>query len=324
MLSYFRGRWFLLVVVMITTVLGVGAYMTPKLRWKTQLNQSQTPEQKQQQKEAFHARVREGIGKEFQQGNSLDLPSYARASVEAVANFTARRSGIKLSPQVRKRLALMEEALLLGNSRRITPEELSDILAETAVERISSLTNSEIDNGAETLRGFGSADANPQTRCCIRLRANRIGGIKPDAFAAQVKDFRDGLNSNSAALLRKGIVLSAIQPIVGDRVGFLSASLPNRFGGVQNVGLTPLESFVIAYSAASDDLMTDSDVNLQKMMKGLERNMTKELGYHPSSENRTAYGVNGYLYSTPLDLIFNEATVNSLLDRIEEKGSGIK
>jgi hypothetical protein len=42
----------------------------------------------------------------------------------------------------------------------------------------------------------------------------------------------------------------------------------------------------------------------------------------PSPEGHRAYGVNGYIFSSPLDLFFNEQAVNRLLDRIE-KGGGV-
>jgi hypothetical protein len=49
--------------------------------------------------------------------------------------------------------------------------------------------------------------------------------------------------------------------------------------------------------------------------------MTEDPGHpFPSPDGHRAYGVNGYLFSSPLDLMFDEQTVNHLLDSIEKGG----
>jgi len=51
------------------------------------------------------------------------------------------------------------------------------------------------------------------------------------------------------------------------------------------------------------------------------KSMTKTLGQpFPSPEGHRAYGVNGYDFSSPLDLFFDEQTVNRFLDRVEKGG----
>ena len=39
---------------------------------------------------------------------------------------------------------------------------------------------------------------------------------------------------------------------------------------------------------------------------------------YPAPDGHYAYGVNGYLFSSPLDLLLDERTLNSLLDRLEK------
>ncbi len=57
-------------------------------------------------------------------------------------------------------------------------------------------------------------------------------------------------------------------------------------------------------------------------MQGIQAGLTRVSGQnYPSPDGHTAYGVNGYLVSSPLDIVFDERTVNSILDRIEERSA---
>ena len=67
--------------------------------------------------------------------------------------------------------------------------------------------------------------------------------------------------------------------------------------------------------------MDYGQANLRKTMDAKQKYWAKELGRpFPSSDGRHAYGVNGYFFSSPLDLFFDEQNVNRLLDRIEKAG----
>lgn len=105
-----------------------------------------------------------------------------------------------------------------------------------------------------------------------------------------------------------------------NRVDYLSAALPEQFGGAAH-GLTPVQAFVVAYSVVADDLLIDSTPNLRKRMKALQERIARGQGHYPSPDGRFAYGVNGYLYLTPLDLTFDEQTVNDVLSRVGERSA---
>src|SRR5205807_9185475 len=68
------------------------------------------------------------------------------------------RSGVELNAELKKRLAAMEQRSLDGPFGRITVRELVDILTDLAVERLSSLSDQEIQLALETYRH----DANPK------------------------------------------------------------------------------------------------------------------------------------------------------------------
>jgi hypothetical protein len=79
---------------------------------------------------------------------------------------------------------------------------------------------------------------------------------------------------------------------------------------------------LIAYSAVTTDFLEYSEANLNKFMNGMQKARTERWGQnYPSPEGHRAFGVNGYLVSSPLDLVFDERTVNRMLDHIQERSA---
>ena len=271
-------------------------------------------------KQKFQASLRDGVGNEVTLARQGDDEINCRASANSLSNFMFKRSGAKLNGPTKNRLAKMEASTLAGATRRITPDELADILATTAVERISSLTDGEIDHAAETLRGFDAPDL-PDSfrrgRDKIKLRASIAGTVTPQEFSAQAKAIR-GSDSVSKNIFHGAAKIAAGKEI-HNRAAYLSEAIPENFGTATD-GLTPIQAVLITYSVASDDLLMDSEANLQKRMRAIQDGITRVKGQtYASPDGHFAYGVNGYLFSTPLDLVFDDHTVNLLLDHIQER-----
>ncbi|HYX28491.1 MAG TPA: hypothetical protein VE863_07985 [Pyrinomonadaceae bacterium] len=214
----------------------------------------------------------------------------------------------------------MEANTLSGASRRISPDELSAILAQTALERISNLSDADIDHATEALRGFDAADL-PDSfrrgRNTIKLRASQGSSLKPEEFVAQAKAIRSA-DSVSKSLFQ-GAAKTAIGNELQKRSHSLSDAIPERFG---SSGLTPIQAVLMAYSIAADDPLTDSAANLQKHMIEVRDGFTRITGQpYANPQGHLAYGNNGYLFSTPLDLAFDDVTVNLLLDHIAERST---
>lgn len=272
--------------------------------------------------ETLHAKVRDGVGKEVTFPKPGDNFGAVRSSVNSLSDFMHARSGVGLSGQTKNRLAEMEANTLAGNARRITPNELSDILADVALARITALSDADIDHATETLRGFDAPDL-PQTlkngRDTVKLRAGKHSDLTPERFAAQVKAIR-GADDASRAIFR-GAAQRAIAAEVQSKINFLSIASPDQFSAASS-GLTPMQATLITYSAASEDLLADSATNLRKKMESTQKGASQFIGQnYPSPVGHTAYGVNGYLFSSPLDLVFDEQTVNLVLNRIAERSA---
>jgi hypothetical protein len=120
---------------------------------------------------------------------------------------------------------------------------------------------------------------------------------------------------------------------VQSSASYLSEAVPEKFGNMWDVandrepnagdgGITPLQATLIAYSLVSDDGLSDGDASLEKRMSKFQSAASRVLEQpYPGPAGHRAFGVNGYLFSSPLDLMFDERVVNRLLDRIEERSA---
>lgn len=286
------------------------------------LQQNNQAEMKRQ----FHARIRDGVGREVRFALPGDPPGIVRDSVNSVDNFIFKRSGVKLSGATKNQLAAMEASTLSGERRRLTMSQLSEILSETALERLSRLSDQEITHVDDTLRGFNAPDLPERYRRRRMIQPQPGMGfvISSERFVAEMKAMRSRRNEEAF----RDVAHRAVGDSVKRVARVLSEAVPEQFGGAWNVandtegrlGVTPLQAMLITYSIASQDFLGDSEENLNKRMHGIQEGLTRSSGQnYPSPDGHTAYGVNGYLTSSPLDIVFDEQTVNSLLNRIEER-----
>jgi hypothetical protein len=269
----------------------------------------------------LYALVRRGVGAEVSFARPNAPIATVRSSVNSVASFIRKRSGLELSTAVIERLARMEGRALAGASRRITADELSDILTKTLLERIQTLTDAEIGQAAETLRGFNAPDLPDPARASrrnVRLRADQLGALTPESFVAQTKALRD---SGTIAVLLTSRARETVGREARNRLETFSNAVPEQWGNVSQGGITPLQAFLTAYSVVSDDYLWYSESELRGMMKSIEKILTSKYGHYPSPDGRFAYGANGYIYATPLDLVFDKRTPDRLLDRVEERSA---
>nr|MBA3242129.1 hypothetical protein [Acidobacteriota bacterium] len=102
----------------------------------------------------FHARVRDGIGREVFLPTRGNSSGQVRAAVNSVAIFIERRSGVRLDGAIKNRLSEMEERILTGSGRPLTSDELSDVITAAELERLSTLSDQEIARVDDILRGF--------------------------------------------------------------------------------------------------------------------------------------------------------------------------
>jgi hypothetical protein len=274
-------------------------------------------------KEQFHALLRRGIGTEVLLATEGASSEQTRASVDSVSRFIAGRSGLKLREDVKDRLAAMEERVLNGLSRRITVDQLSDIILQTMVERVRRTTDDEIAEAVRIMSGSVSAGPDRQStpdRTQMRLRGDGRG-LAAETFTSSARLVREMTGSPSVLLPLATRARGFVGQEVWRRVSSLTEALPDRWGRVAADGLTPAQAFIAVYSLASDDYLWYSKYELLGIMKSIESSGKKRNPSYPASDGRFAYGTSGYLFPSPLDLLLDKGTVDALLDHTGERST---
>ncbi len=266
--------------------------------------------------EEYKQQVRNGLAE-------INLPSSTdsnliNAASDSLAGFMSYRSGIQIS-QVNKNLLAGKEQSAISQSKGITPSQLSQILTQIAGERISSLTDSEISNATENLRGFNSPDlpASFQLgRSNVKLRANGEGVMTATRFQTEVTGIRDGgLNKFVRSAISSRIALE-----VERKVNLLRDSGSPEFAQAKSK-LSPMQALLITYSIVTDDPLTYNQAGLQQKMQNLKQGLSQVTGQtYSSPTSQKAFGDNGYLFSSPSGLILNESAVTRFLNLVSEQG----
>lgn len=271
----------------------------------------------------YLASIHEGLSEvAFASADSSD--DQIRSSVESVARFISRRSGIELSSATQMRLAAMEARSLRETSGRSSTDDLYKTLTRWLVERVSTLTDQELEQGIDTLRGFNSPDLPGPNRLAernyVHLRASVL--VYWTQARDSAKSFRDRAAAGDKTLTAEAG--DFVKREIETKTGELAEASPERFmidarqPGRAGLEFTPLQSFLVAYSLVSDDKLAHSEVNLAKKMNSAQEFKTKMARSYPSPDGHRAYGVNGYLHSSPVDLFFGKDEVDRLLTLLDE------
>lgn len=272
---------------------GIGVWYSSKQPAKASVDEKQN----------IQSQLRKGIGSEVK---FASRPEQAVEAVASAAEFIHSRSSMKLSDELKKKLAKAESDVLNGKSRYISTTELTDDLTTAVVERLGTLTDKEIDMATEA-----STDANGE----IRSRANAKWGVlsKKDLIH-QAQAGREWSKRGDVGL-QVGL-RSMIEGDVNDRVSTLSTLLPEQFGKVNSHGLTPTQALVIAYSVAADDPLTNSRSDIAEMLKQqrMAEGITREQWKAQSNHSGRPYGPHGWLHPSASQLFFTKVSLDRILN----------
>ena len=263
----------------------------------------QPAEASSEDKQHLQNQLRRGIGSEVR---FASRPEQAEEAVASAASFIRGRSGLKLSDELKKKLAKAESDVLSGKSTYITVNELTDDMTTAVVDRLATLTDEEIQQATDA-----SADTNGE----IRSRADaRWGVMSRKDLIQQAKAGREWSRRGDSGL-QIGL-RSMIEGEVNDRVSTLSTHLPEQFGNANSQGLTPTQALVIAYSVATDDPLTNSrsDIAQMLMQKRMDDGVTRAQQKAQKNGSTLPYGPNGFLHPSGLHVFFTRDSVDQLLN----------
>ena len=232
-------------------------------------------------------------------------------AVRATAEFILRRSGVALDDKQIERLVSMESEFLDGKRRGIAIDALAHAFTAVLFERVGALTDEEIVRASNSFR-VASLHGQYET-IALRMNQTASGSLRADEFITQAKAFRD--STTELARSQRALVERLIREELEWRSNLFARSYPERWGKAANSGASPVKSLLLAYSALSGDTCF-SDAALKGTIHVLEDSM-KRNRRDTKFEGKTAFGSRGFIYSTPLDLLLNDATTNRLLDGLD-------
>lgn len=240
------------------------------------------------------------------------------AVAENLAAFIEYRSGVRLSAENKKLLGELE-VKSRNQSKRIKQGDLTRLLSNIAVERISGASDADLNYVVKSLSGFDAPDLLPYykgDRKHINLRANGEGYIEKGEFLEQAKVLRETVKTNKIV---QSFISNAVNREVSDCIDLLAKASPNDFGNSRNF-LTPAQAILVTYSVVSDDRLARNQKDLLQMMEAIRSTQMRLSGKsYPSPNGYKAYGDNGYIFSSPVSLLLDDATVAKILNGIKAK-----
>ena len=243
-------------------------------------------------------------------------------SVDSLNNFMQERAGIGLSAAISQELIKKESAFLNKKEQGISFDKFVDALTTVGLNRLSQLTDDEIEQVVDVLKGtFDSPSVPEKVR---NAGSERMLAIRPGYYVMMSKE--DAIKQiklfgcAEAQVMVKGVVRNFIAEQVKDTLSALAKASPEKFGANWNsdsnkpaANLSPTQCFLLTYSLASGDLLVFDSTNLAKEKEKLHSYYVKKFGNYPRPEGNAAYGDNGYLYRSPASIFFGEKEQIKLL-----------
>lgn len=237
-----------------------------------------------------------------------------KRSVESIDNFLYSRSNIRLSETVKTRLIAAERQVALSANSRLTSDQLIDILTDVALKRLRSLTEDDIRKAKATYEKSYIVDGSYAGFTWQQIN------LSPTDFEKNLRRLSQQSKSNNRELrntVRKLIAGTSPESGVNGHLQLYSRVLPEEFGAVMQAGISPTQALLIAYAIASDDPIHIARTALEKEMVQAHKHIGGPR--YPEPNGSCPFGTNGYLFATPLDLIFNDQTIGSMLDAIQTR-----
>lgn len=266
--------------------------------------------------ENYKARVKQGLG-EIKFSSSSSENKIA-ASVKSLSKFIEDRSGIIINPDAQKLLISQEQSFRLDNKNGVSLPELGDLITETVMQRAKTWNEQETASAVESWKGFNHPDlpdSFKKGRSRIVLRSNGAG-IRTDQLLEFLSALKKGNGEIPASYI--SYFKQEITERTENKYKYLSELMPEQFP-LREQNISPFNSMLIAYSIIADDSLADSMNNLVRKMDSISEWHKKKEGKYPNANGLKAYGPNGFMYSSPTNLLLDDNGINILLNGLQNK-----
>lgn len=235
-----------------------------------------------------------------------------------LSSFISYRAGVLLSDLDSRKLAGLE-TIASASQKRISRDELAQLLTGIAVRKLKSLSDDQKRSAIESMRGFDHP-ALPQSfkrgRDHVMLRANGSGRMTLEAVSEQIDKVR---GANAESKIVESMIRNAIALEIGNVCSTIVEAEPGFFGG-SKCEMTPLQAFLVTYAVVTDDLLAGNRADLSEKMSAIERLASAESGAaYPSFVGQKPYGNNGYIFSSPADLLLDQAAISELMEQLSQR-----
>jgi hypothetical protein len=232
--------------------------------------------------------------------------------------FMSYRAGVLVSDFSEDKLRSAEQ-IVQGSEKRISKADLADILTNLAANRLRELTDAQKDRVVESLRGFDDPNL-PESfkrgRDHVSVRSSGEGRMTVAEFSSTLDSVR-GENADSklvTTLIRNSIALE-----IGEVCEALEDASPGFFGDTK-CDMTALQALLVSYAVVTDDDLAGNRAELESRLLEMQERISQKFHIeYPGPEGHKAYGPNGYIFSTPADLLLDDASLASIISKIEEK-----
>lgn len=231
---------------------------------------------------------------------------------ERLTGFLSYRAGVLLSDWTADRL-IDAEKRSKETGKRISKDRLAELLAKIAVNKLRNLSEEQKQSAIDTIGGFDHPDL-PESfargREFVSLRADGTGNMTRAELSSHIDSIR-GENAESrivASMIRNAIALE-IESVCD---ALLDAD-PEMFGGTK-CEMTPMQALLVSYAVATDDQLAGNRGDVSAKMAAIESAASDASGSsYPSHIGNRPYGANGYIFSTPADVLLDEGALKDLV-----------
>ncbi len=235
-----------------------------------------------------------------------------------LSHFMSYRAGVLVSDANEGRLSSAEQ-LGMTRGKRISRADLAEILTDLASVKLRDLTDGQKSHVVESLRGFDDPNlpgSFRQGRDYVSLRASGKGRMTVEAFSARLDSVR---GENAESKLVRSLIRNSIALEIGQICDVLYDASPDLFGGTK-CDMTALQALLVSYAVITDDPLAGNQADLNSKMLKIRGGIEEKFGVdYPDPQGHTAYGPNGYIFSSPADLLLDGTSIKSLISKIEEK-----
>lgn len=254
-----------------------------------------------------------GVRRVFTESESrlmlADSLETAQRNTQAVNAIVSRRAGLRFSDDALALLNQAEARYAAGGKATVTAAALSVLLTEIAIERVATMSDAEIEATLNTMRGLRTEQTPNGTLPEGQILLRPWG---PTASLEKARAYLRKAKSPSERAFVADFARLAITNEVENRIKLFEAAQPEVWSARR---ITPTQAALLTYSVLSGDQLILNSDELDRQMRGLQRRYAEKQNLAVTIEGRPAYGVNGVLYGSPLNL-FDDRTLKALVSRL--------